>query len=175
MINETVFATAWSLICERFNRDASNALSEQYYNLISERMDTASFRQAASRVIAENEFFPRPADFWEAVQLPPEADALDQWELCLRIMEGDSVLDRMNPCGQRVVALLGGPNKLRNTQLDSVPFVRKDFLAYYRDVNDGVARGHLLPGAEVTPESRRIVDDLMRNARMIAPPKRTTA
>ena len=169
MINETVFATAWSLICERFNRDASNALSEQYYDLISERMDTASFRQAASRVIAENEFFPRPADFWEA---PDETTALDQWELCQRVMEGESVLDRMSPEGKRVVALLGGPGRLRNTPLDSVPFVRRDFLAFYHDVGEGVSKGHLLPSAEVTPESKRIVDGLMRNTKMIAPQHR---
>jgi len=172
MIDQNVFRTEWTILCERWNRTHTREVAARYFQFLNDRMDTAAFRDACAHVFATNEFFPTPEQFVLAVQLPPEADALDQWELCLRVMEGDSVLDRMNPCGRRVVALLGGPNKLRNTMVESVPFVRKDFLAFYRDVNDGVARGHLLPGAEVTPESKRIVDGLMRNTKMIAPQHR---
>ena len=168
MIDPQVFAKAWSLICERWNRETTNELSKLYYDAISERLSTEQFRVAAAHVLANNEFWPRPADFWEAISEDTEALALEQWELCYRVMEGEThVLDRMSPAGQRAVALLGGVGRLRNTPLDSVPFVRKEFLELHETVTDGAA--HKLIGSEVTPESKQIIGKVMRGAKYLPP------
>ena len=163
MIDQTVFKAEWAILCDRFNREMSVPVTTRYYQALTDRMDTRTFRDACALVFASNEFFPTPEQFIQAVQ--PEVESLNQWELCQRVMEGDSVLDRMDRYGQRVVALLGGPAKLRDTQVENVPHVRRDFLAFYQDVSDGKASADRLP--EVTPESRRIVGEIMN----VLPPK----
>ena len=157
MIDSEVFSKAFALICERFNRDVSLDLSGYYHREISERMDTEQFRAACKRILNTGHFFPSPEDFWGGAS--NEAAALDQWDLCQRVMEGEwHILDHMSPAGQRVVALLGGPSRLGQTPPDSIPFVRKEFLAMYGDIPEPQA---LLP--EVTPESRRIVGEVLKD------------
>ena len=162
MIDQGVFKQEWLVLCERWNKQPSVQLTARYYQTLTDNMDTASFQAACRVVFAENEFFPTPSQFMQATRSSEDVHALDQWELCLRVMEGEpQIMDRMNAEGQRAVALLGGPARLGNTPIDSVPFVRRDFLAFYHDVSEGVVRGQLLPEAEITPESRRIVGELM--------------
>jgi len=163
MIDQIVFTAEWAILCERWGKTYSGPVTARYYQHLSARMDTASFRDACAHLFAESEFFPKPDDFVSAVQASDEARALDQWDLCYRVMEGEShVWDRMSPAGRRVVALLGGPSRLGDTPIDSVPFVRRDFLAFFREVTDGVEYEQIA-GSEVTPESRRIVGEVMRS------------
>ena len=159
-IDPRVFSEEWSLLCERFNRGPSKALSARYFDILSPTMSTAEFRVAAVIVLRESEFFPRPADFMAAIQPDPETEALDQWALCERIMEGErDLVERMTVSGQQAVRLLGGAIQLGQTRRDSVPFVRKDFLATYRELVNGNGRVRI-QGPEVTPESRRIMRGL---------------
>lgn len=165
MIDQGVFKNEWAILCERFNRQHSAPIAARYYQHLSERMDTEQFRAASLRVFGFNEFFPTPEDFVTKITGTEDAEALDQWELCLRVMEGERhILDRMSPDGQRIIALLGGVDRLGQTPLDSVPFVRKDFLAMFSDAKAVTDSGQRLIGPEVTPESRRIVKDVMKAA-----------
>lgn len=161
MIDQEIFKREWRVLCERWNRKPSVQLTARYFQAITEHLDTEAFLWACRVLFAKNEFFPTPDQFIQAVRQPADAAALNQWDLCLRVMEGEDVLSRMTPEGQRTVALFGGVKQLRNTPLESVPFVRRDFLAHFREVSEGTARGRLLPGAEITPESRRIVREVM--------------
>ena len=137
MIDQDVFNIEWAVICERFNRDPSQVLAARYYQSLSPRMTTEQFRASARVVFEQREFFPRPLDFVEAIRPSVEAEALEQWELCEGVMAGlRKALVRMSPAGKRTVGLLGGPDRLRNTKLDQVPFVRRDFLKLFGDAEE---------------------------------------
>jgi hypothetical protein len=124
-------------------------------------MDTAAFREACVRVF-RGTYFPSPDEFLAGSAPDPQEEALDQWDLCQRIMEGErQVLDRMTERGRRAVALLGGPALLGQTPVDRVGWVRREFLATYRELVGGPPGARCLPGPEVTPESRRIAGIVM--------------
>ena len=155
MIDQDVFKKAWTLLCERFNREPSQVLMSAYYGTLSEQMDTEQFRRAAHQVFVEREFFPRPVDFLNAAQPDPRADALDQWEQCQKLMRGDPV--KLTDEGKRVVQLLGGERQLKETKLDAVPFVRKEFLQLYGEAA-AIAQRESRQQISASPEARRLTD-----------------
>ncbi len=129
MIDQDVFNIEWAVICERCNRDPSQVLAARYYQSLSPRMTTDEFRVAARVVFEECEFLPPVAAFIAAIRPSVEAEALEQWELCEHVMGGSKqALMRMSPTGRRTAQLLGGTDRLRNTKLDEIQFVRRDFL-----------------------------------------------
>lgn len=129
MIGREVFDDAWALLCERFNREPSRALAVAYYKILSPQMDSEEFRAAANRIFRGHEFFPRPDDFLEAEDA--DTRALTAWEQVHRLMQGFATAEQLDPEARRAVRLLGGERKLRNTPLDAVQYVRRDFLKLY--------------------------------------------
>jgi hypothetical protein len=161
MIDETVFKDAWVLLCERFNRAMSPAMLLAYYNSLSPRMSTDEFKRAAQHVFDNREFFPKPADFIEALKPDVHANALTQWEQVQLLMSGERA--NLDPEAKRVVAMLGGEGHLRNSLVENIPFVRKEFLKLYGDAATIALREageRIQPGAE-TP---RLTDPSMRIA-----------
>jgi len=158
-IDQDVFRAEWAVICERFNKDPSAVLSARYFQAISRRMDTEEFRLACARIFESWRFFPSPDDFPKAIGKDGKAGALEQWELCQRVMEGEpGILDRMSPAGRRVVSLMGGDFHLRNVKLNTLPFVRKEFLGLFTEVEP---YGTQLQLPEVTKASRQIVGEVL--------------
>lgn len=154
-IDEKVFKDTWALLCDRFNREPSTPLMLAYYRTLSGRMTTAEFRAAAQAVFEEREFFPRPADFLEAARPDPKAEAMDQWELVQKLMKGDVDTTALSEEGRRVVRMLGGASQLRDTQLDALPFVRRDFMQLYGDAVE-IARREQRPSLAAGPEAKKI-------------------
>ncbi len=137
MIDQDVFNIEWAVICERCNRDPSQVLAARYYQSLSPRMTTDEFRVAARVVFEECEFLPPVAAFIAAIRPSVEAEALEQWERCEHVMGGSKqALMRMSPTGRRTVQLLGGIDRLRNTKLDEIQFVRRDFLKLFGDAEE---------------------------------------
>jgi hypothetical protein len=142
MIEQSVFKDTWAVLCERFNRDYSPAMATAYYQSLSARLDTEQFKAGVQRVFEQNEFFPKPADFFEVRDI--KAESLEQWELISDVMRGFTPIasPALTEESRRVVRLLGGESKLRNTQLDEVQFVRRDFLQLYGDASEIADREH---------------------------------
>jgi len=165
MINESVFKTEWAILSERFNKKFSAPVTARYYQFLSPQMDTEQFRAACAAAFVSNEFFPTPDDLVRSVRGSEEGEALGQWDLCQRIMEGERhIIDRMSPAGKRVVGLLGGVGRLGQTEVDKVAFLRRDFLQFYADTLEADPMT-LLP--EVTADSRRIVGKAFETARQL--------
>jgi len=161
MIDQAIFKREWVILCERWNRTPSPEMTARYFQAINGRMTTESFLGACRVLFARNEFFPSPDEFVDAVNIPNEAKAIDQWELCLRVAEGEHhVLNRMDQVGKRVVAALGGPDALGRTDRDRVSFLRGEFLRTYIDLTHS-REYHQIEGPEVTPESRRIMGEIL--------------
>jgi hypothetical protein len=157
VIDEKVFGAAWTLLCERFNRPSSLPLMTAYYKAISPQLSTAQFEAAVQRIFVDREFFPRPADFLAEVRPDPKADALEQWVQVHELMRGFGDRHALDPAATRAVAMLGGISKLRNTPLDAVQWVRRDFLQLYGDV------AHQ-PLIAPTPEGLRLTARIMDEA-----------
>jgi hypothetical protein len=160
VIDETVFKDTWALLCDRFNRAPSTPLMLAYHGTLKHRLTTEQFKAAAQKIFEEREFFPRPADFLEAGQPDLEAAALEQWEVVQDVMRGFGGHDRLTEEARRVMSLLGGETKLRNTQLDSVQYVRRDFLQLYGDAVQ-VARREGGERIAPTAESLRLTAQIM--------------
>ena len=160
MIDERTFRDTWALLSERFNRQLSTPLMMAYYHSLSARMSTAQFKAAAQVVFETREFFPRPADFLEAGQPSAEAEVLEQWELVQELMRGFGNRAALSEEARRVVGLLGGETKLRNTQLDAVQYVRRDFLELYGNAVQ-IARREGGERIAPTPESLRLTEAIM--------------
>lgn len=156
MIDATEFRAAWVLLCERFNREASDLLMQAYYDDLSPEMDTESFKAACRHVFRHREFFPRPADFLEAGKPDVNAEALAQWETVQQVMSGnDEPYHSLNPEAKRVIKLIGGVGTLRNTDLDRIPFVRREFFELYGRAAEVARReAKLLPYS--TAETQRL-------------------
>lgn len=159
MIDETVFKNTWTLLCERFGKEPSRLMMKAYYRSLTNRMETVEFQAAASRLFDSAEFFPRPDDFLPD-EATDEASALEAWEGVHRLMRGFCSTDELDPEARRVVRLMGGERKLRNTPLDQVQWVRRDFLKLY---GDAVAIAGRENGRRIepTPEGRRITEELV--------------
>lgn len=160
MIDQSVFKTTWALLCERFNRQHSDPLMLAYYKTLSEQMSTDQFRAASQMIFEEREFFPRPADFLERARPSIEAECMSQWEAVQGWISGGSAVG-VNEESQRVVRMLGGRHQLGMTNVDSLPFVRKEFFQLYGDAAT-VARRESGERIAPTAESLQITAALMR-------------
>jgi hypothetical protein len=165
MINEATFQAAWVLLCERFNREPSDALMQAYYKVLSPAMSTAQFEAACQRIFVEREFFPRPADFLAEVRTDPAVEATAQWEQVHEMMRGFPA--QLSAESRRVVGMLGGETKLRNTPIDAIQYVRRDFLQLYGDVA-ALAQREQGDRIEPTREGLRLTAEIMDAAKDIS-------
>lgn len=153
-IDEKAFKDGWALLCDRFNREPSKPVMAAYYQTLSAKLTTEEFRIACQVVFEQREFFPRPADFLEAVRPDPKAEAMEQWEEVQKLMRGNGGWELTDE-GQRVVRLLGGETHLKQTTRDQTPFVRREFLQLYGDALE-IARREERPQLKAGPEAKRI-------------------
>jgi hypothetical protein len=136
-MREETFATWWPALCERFNREPSTLLAAMYFDSLRERLSDEEFVAAASSIFESHRYWPSPRDFIQEAKGSAQADALEQWSRCQRQMRGASgVAAELDAAGQRAVELLGGMHRLRQTVLEQVQWVRKDFLALYQQVRE---------------------------------------
>jgi hypothetical protein len=150
MIDRHEFWAAWERLCRRFGRDLDKDEARDYHGYLDPQLDTEEFLDAARKLWASREFFPRPDDFLDAATGSSDEQALDQWQLCNRIMRGDDVMDRMTEAGRKTVALMGGPDRLRQTPVDEVHFRRAEFIRLFGDAVEihRRERGELPPWSE---------------------------
>lgn len=128
----TEWGALWGLLNERFGSDRSAELGGFYFAELSQAMTDDQIKLGIRKVLVSSRFFPSPAEILDAAGLSAEEMALTEWELCTAIMEGSrTAFAKLSDAGQKLVRLLGGEAALRNTPLDSVPFVRKEWLKLY--------------------------------------------
>lgn len=164
MISDKLFRDSWALLCDRFSKQPSTPLMLAYYKTLSPQMSDEQFKAAAQRIFVEREFFPRPADFLDGVRVDPRAEALEQWEQVHELMRGFPVREKLTEEAKRCIRMLGGEHKLRNTDLDAVQYVRRDFLELYADAAD-IARREAGNRIAPTAEGLRLTDEIMAAAR----------
>lgn len=163
MIEKGVFKNEWAALCERFRltgkKEPSQLMMRRYYRYLSGRLSTDQFRQAAQVVYAEREFFPKPADFVEAVATDSDLEALEQWELVRSAMKRsrDGLPEEATEETRRLVAKEGGLRSMGLVKLDEMQFVERRFKrAYGTLAATREGRKELPP---VTEEGRKALQD----------------
>lgn len=159
MIDPGVFKNEWAMLCERFrmtgDREPSQPMVRRYFEYLNARMDTEAFVEAATRVYAEAEFFPKPADF-----LPSKGNrAALQWEQVHGMLSNSAQsLDALDPVAKRCVRSMGGLFQI-GSDIKALDFKRKAFTELYAELGDGDYTRYL-----VTAESRKLVTRVMDGA-----------
>lgn len=168
MISKECFLWAWEKLEARFGKQPPGMASD-YKAHLSELMEEDEFIAATRAVWSTREFFPRPADFL-LVRLGSDWRKLQRVVEMFRRKEDWSVLYRsISNAGRESIELLGGVFAIAERFQASVGYLRKDFGSEYENaVSMMAAESNSLPGApvidalpEVTPESRRIVGEVM--------------
>jgi hypothetical protein len=169
-MNATEWSALWGLMNERFpngGQPRSPELAGFYLTELSLQMTDVQIKQGVRKVLVSARFFPSPDEIMAAAGLSGEDAALAEWDACQALMEGrPGAFDRLSDTGKRMVRLLGGEYALRNTPLDSVPFVRKEWLKLYASAQaiEIQERREALP--PMTSEGRRLLKAAMDNEPM---------
>lgn len=136
---QEAFGDWWALLQDRFGQEKSKTVAAFYYRTLEGQLSVSELDEAMAKVAYANTYFPTPKEIVEAVDvgLDLEAEATEQWDRCQSVMQGRiSALEDMTPAGQKTVRLLGGPDRLRQTKLDEVKWVRKEFLRLYEHATE---------------------------------------
>ena len=156
-MNAMEWGALWALLNERFGTTKSVELGAFYFQELAAQLDSQAIKAGVRKVLVSARFFPSPDEIMQAAGMSPEAAALSEWGLCQSLMEGSrTAYERMSETGRKMVRLLGGAAALRNSSIDSVPFIRKEWLKHYSDAQeiDAHERKMLAP---MTAEGRKLL------------------
>lgn len=165
-MNAAEWGALWALLNERFGTTKSVELAAFYLGELSANLTPEQIKAGVRKVLVSARFFPSPDEIMAAAGLSSEGAALAEWDHCLALMEGSrTAYDRLSETGQRMVRLMGGEANLRNTPLDSVPFVRKEWLKLYANAHEVEAHERKVLGP-MTPEGRKLLNAAMKGLPM---------
>ena len=167
MIDPVVFRDVWTKLCHRFGRSVDNDEAADYLVYLEDNDTTTDdLLRAATKAWATREFFPRPVDLAsESIG----ARALAEWEICEAVMEGRSgAFERLSDTGRKLVRLLGGETILRQTQLENVVHVRREWLKLYADTEEIMAREASTALPPMSAAGQRLLDAALKGESMPA-------
>ena len=75
MLDKQLFLKNFAGICELFDKQASGTLTAIYYESIKTMTDQ-EFKAAITRITTTAKFFPKPADFLEALRVDESAQPI---------------------------------------------------------------------------------------------------
>ena len=134
-------------IGEMFKRDITETIIEIYWKIF-ERFEMESFKQAASRVMMKERFFPVPAVILDEIVGTDEDNALKAWEQIKYALRAhgayESVIFEDGKIGAIIESFGGWPQfcMLKETEIDS--FKRAEFIKLYKALSQRDPK--LLPG-----------------------------
>lgn len=161
MLDKRVFLRELGMLAERFGRTISEPVMLRYFESLSRELTTPEFEHAARVIFDEDQFWPSPRRFVEAVHGSVKERGNEAWALALKCASAGAPLPEL-PAGENAVAVraavraVGGLRQLGSTHEAGLRSVRADFLdAYERElraqrsaVPEAVERGRLPSVAE---------------------------
>lgn len=177
-ISKSVFSEAWQKLEGRFGKQPPGSAAD-YLAHLTEILTEDEFLEAVRAVWATREFFPRPADFLLIRQGEDWTKILEATDLARKKLDWGPVFKSMSPTGQMSIKALGGIFVVTDRMQSNPGMIRKDFTTEYEMSVTTLAVQTALPASkdslpEVTPESRRIVGEVLANARQLIPPTEGT-
>lgn len=130
MIDALTFANKMTLLLGRFGREMSEVVQAEYYRHLKDRMTSEEFIQAAERVFFEDEFFPTPKQLLEKVKPDARSQAVMDWDELWEAIARNRP-ENLSEIGRKALRSVGGRSVVGYTNLDKIPWVKKDFLEAY--------------------------------------------
>ena len=139
MISPAIFTQHFDMLCEMCNRDPksfSDATRTKYYERLNLKIASDEEFIAAFDVVFDSlKFFPCPNDFAEALQGSNRLQAADEWEtVVFMASRGDRDLSKLCLPTQRAIDLMGGIRKIEMATEDQIPWIKKEFVEHWKDV-----------------------------------------
>jgi len=162
-MEDRTWASAWTLLEERFGREHSAAFRDFYRRRIEARLDEDEFRRAVSRILDAYPWrsdqpytFPRPVDFVFAVEGSGNArrEALVAWGEIVegatdhQTFYGSEAYETFNAAARAALASVGGIHTLTGLKPRDLAFTRREFLDAYTEFREPDDR-RALAGDEV--------------------------
>lgn len=158
-MDDRTWASAWTLLEERFGGERSSDLREFYRTRIEDRLSENDFRRAVSRILDEYPWrdeqpygFPRPIDFSYAVRGDTKRHrALKDWLVIHDALLGPGRAEKgwsddLSEAGKKALKLIGDVGAVKNVPTGRVNFLRKDFVKCYTEI--APSRGERLRAGE---------------------------
>lgn len=83
-IDRTTFTREFTLLLERFGRDAHKLMIQRYFEYLDARLTTEEFETAARKLFEEARYWPAPVEFLHAAKGDPKRLADDAWAQLLQ-------------------------------------------------------------------------------------------
>jgi len=149
------FQAVMAGMAELYQRELSNTLLDAYWLALRD-WPLAEFEAAAARLMATEEFMPRPAAFTALRKSATTQTAGEAWEAAIRTCcNWRSGCATVDPLTDRVVRMVGGYERLAMEPLDTQHFTRNKFLELYRELAEVEEDREALPMLE-GPRRQRI-------------------
>ena len=134
MIDELVFVKGVQLLCSHFDRFLLPEVTALWKEYLDQRLSTGQFETAVKLVLLESRFFPTAKELVEVVRGDAEANALHEWELCVKAAgRGDrAMLTELSSSGQSALHLVGGLYKLGMATEEQLNWIKKEFMAVWK-------------------------------------------
>lgn len=143
MIDKKIFATAMSILADRFNRPLHEATILRYREVLSRDLTTEEFVAAADLAFRDSAFWPSPREMIEFVK-PLQDISLEAsiaFDKMLSMGEPhpagtcwrrDDILQQLGVPAAVAFTAIGAQGRLRSISTDDLPFARREFVAAYR-------------------------------------------
>lgn len=134
MIDRTEFTRRFSVLLDRFGRTMGDPSIREYFEILNEQLDTPHFLEASRIIFANDQFFPAPVRFLEAVGVDPASEAEVAWNRALdEASRGVAYsLDTYDPAHAFALRAVGSNRAIGLTPTDRLPFLKREFIAAYK-------------------------------------------
>ena len=132
MIEPDLFAQEFELLCERFARVPSQPVIARYHAFLEARLDSEQFQQAAITIFNQDQFWPSPQRFLDAVHGALEDQAAVEWSKLLDAHTHNNRAE-VSSIARKVWTEICAAGQLNADAGDQrISFVRRDFMQTYR-------------------------------------------
>jgi len=139
MKNKTKFSEYMSLLCEIHSREISITLAEVYWRILRPYPDQACIK--AFEKFIRSDYFPKPKDLLSAIG---EDNGIAAWEEVMNHLERGTRSE--NHKINRVIKILGGWDYIETQTFDSLRWIEKRFLEFYKALPEIVETKQLQEG-----------------------------
>lgn len=147
MLTKSLFMKNFTGICELFDKQISDALTAIYYESLKGMTDQ-EFKEAINRITTTLKFFPKPADFLDALRVDESAQAIMAYEKAINAGRQHGSYRSVqfdDPTIHSVIELMGGWQKFCLSE-DERKWQQKEFEKIYQVMRKRGSHPKYLPG-----------------------------
>lgn len=134
VINQDLFAFWMEELSGFYGKNLSQVAFGIYYRKLSEQMNDQQFQFAVEEAIVNHKFMPTVQELVELGVGNSDVLAANEWELCVKAAAraDKTMLSGLTPQGQAALKLVGGINKIGQTEEEGLRWIQKSFMSIWK-------------------------------------------